>query len=163
MTVILRIARIRGWVGWVEGAGGKPDTGYTFKLDCLEQLCMSPRSASHRPRQDWRALRDASPTQGWISDPYLLSSALHGSHCLSHDFIWSAKPALEKQTSQLSPLLQQCTGSVWVWLLAGPITSNWPNITLWSVFQYPVTNVSINLWFTKHFISVVICNKLSIS
>ena len=25
---------------------------------------MSPRSASHRPRQDWRTLRDISPTQG---------------------------------------------------------------------------------------------------
>ena len=25
---------------------------------------------------------------------------------------WSAKPALEKQTSQLSPLMQQCMGSV---------------------------------------------------
>ena len=25
---------------------------------------MSLRSASHRPRQDWRALRDVSPTQG---------------------------------------------------------------------------------------------------
>ena len=34
---------------------------------------MSPRSASHRPRQDWRALRDVSPTQGLISDPYLPS------------------------------------------------------------------------------------------
>ena len=27
-------------------------------------VAMSPRSASHRPRQDWRALRDISPTQG---------------------------------------------------------------------------------------------------
>ena len=27
-------------------------------------VAMSPRSASHRPRQDWRALRDVSPTQG---------------------------------------------------------------------------------------------------
>ena len=22
--------------GWVEGAGGKPEAGYTFQLDCLE-------------------------------------------------------------------------------------------------------------------------------
>ena len=73
---------------------------------------MSPRSASHRPRQDWRALRDASPTQGGISDPYLPSSVLHGSYCLSHTFTWSAKPAVEKQTSQLSPLMQQRMGSV---------------------------------------------------
>ena len=27
-------------------------------------VAMHPRSASHRPRQDWRALRDVSPTQG---------------------------------------------------------------------------------------------------
>ena len=50
-----------------------------------------------------------------------------------------AKSALEKQTSQLSPLMQQCMGSVLVWLLAEPIKSNWPNVTLWSVFEYPVT------------------------
>ena len=25
---------------------------------------MRPRSASHRPRHDWRALRDVSPTHG---------------------------------------------------------------------------------------------------
>ena len=27
-------------------------------------VVMSPKSAGHRPRQDWRALRDVSPTQG---------------------------------------------------------------------------------------------------
>ena len=27
-------------------------------------VAMSPRSASHRPRHNWRALRDVSPTQG---------------------------------------------------------------------------------------------------
>ena len=27
-------------------------------------VAMSPRSASHRPRLAWRALRDISPTQG---------------------------------------------------------------------------------------------------
>ena len=27
-----------------------------------------------------------------------------------------------------------------MWLLAGPIKSNWPNVRTWSVFQYPVTN-----------------------
>ena len=104
---------------------------------------MSPRSASHRPRHDWRALRDVSPTQGWISDPHLPSSAPHGSHCLSRDFTRSAKPALEKQTSQLSPAMHQCMDSAWVWLLAGPIKCNWPSVTLWSVFQYPVTYVII--------------------
>ena len=27
-----------------------------------------------------------------------------------------------------------------MWLLAGPIKSNWPNVCTWSAFQYPVTN-----------------------
>ena len=26
-----------------------------------------------------------------------------------------------------------------MWLLAGPVKCNWPGVTLWSVFQYPVT------------------------
>ena len=52
-----------GGVGWVEGAGGKPEVGYTFQLG-LFGVAMSPRSTNHRPRQDWRALRDVSPTQG---------------------------------------------------------------------------------------------------
>ena len=47
---------------------------------------------------------------------YLPSSALHGPHCLNCDFTWLAKPALEKQTTQLSPSMQQCMGSVPVWL-----------------------------------------------
>ena len=51
-------------MGGVEGAGGKSEAGYTLQLDCLEYVAMSPRSAGHRPRQDWRALRDVSPTQG---------------------------------------------------------------------------------------------------
>ena len=107
-------------------------------------VAMSPRNASHRPRHDWRALRDVSPTQGWISDPHLPSSAPHGSHCLSRDFTRSAKPALEKQTSQLSPAMHQCMDSAWMWLLAGPIKCNWPSVTLWSVFQYPVTINGLN-------------------
>ena len=133
----------KGVVGWegggVGGGGGWEAGGGLHRPTGLFGVAMSPRSASHRPRHDWRALRDVSPTQGWISDPYLPSSALHGSHCLSRDFTRSAKPCLEKQTSQLSPLMQQWTGSVWVWLLAGPIKSNWPNVRTWSVFQYSVT------------------------
>ena len=95
------------------GGGGGWEAGGGLNLSIgLFGVAMSPRGSSHRPRQDWRALRDVSPTQGGISDPCFPSSALHGSHCLSCDFTWSAKPALEKQTSQLSPLMQQCTGSV---------------------------------------------------
>ena len=32
-----------------------------------------------------------------------------------------------------------------MWLLAGPIKCNWPSVTLWSVFQYPVTYVKAPL------------------
>ena len=91
-----------GWRGWVGSRRRVTPSNWTVGV------AMSPRSASHRPRHDWRALRDVSPTQGWISDPHLPSSALHGSHCLSRDFTRSEKPALEKQTSQLSPVMQQC-------------------------------------------------------
>ena len=32
-----------------------------------------------------------------------------------------------------------------MWLLAGPIKLNWPSVTLWSVFQYPVTYTYIDV------------------
>ena len=38
-------------VGWV---GGQPEAGYSFQQDCLGGS-MCPRSASHKPRQAWRA------------------------------------------------------------------------------------------------------------
>ena len=133
-----------GWEGveWVEGVGGKPEGGLNPPTG-LFGVAMCPRSASYRPRQDWQALRDVSPMQGWISDSYLPSSALHGSHCLSRDFTWSAKSCLEKQTSQLSPLMQQWAGSVWVWLLAGLIKSNWPNVRTWSVSKNIQSHMNI--------------------
>ena len=43
--------------GWEAGGGLHHPIG-------LFGVAMSPRSVSHRPRQDWRALRDISPTQG---------------------------------------------------------------------------------------------------
>ena len=45
------------------GGGWEAGGGLHVQLDCLG-VAMSPRSASHRPRHDWRALRDVSPTQG---------------------------------------------------------------------------------------------------
>ena len=60
------------------------------------------------PDKPIEGLRDVSLTQGQISDLYLPASALHGPHCLSHDFTWSGKPTLEKQTRQLSLVMQQC-------------------------------------------------------
>ena len=58
-----------GWegVGWVEGVGGGGGWeagGGLHRPTGLFGVAMSPRSASHRPRHDWRALRDVSPTQG---------------------------------------------------------------------------------------------------
>ena len=137
--------------GGVAGGGGREVGGGLYLPIGLFGVAMSPRSASHNsPRQDWRALRDVSPTQGWISYPYLPSSALHESHCLSRDFTQSAKPALEKQTSPLIPIMQRCMDSAWVWLLAGPKKGNGQRVTLWSVFD-----IQSQLYF--HHTYVYIC------
>ena len=42
------------------GAGWEAEGGLYLPIG----VPLSPRSASHRPRQNWRALRDVSPTQG---------------------------------------------------------------------------------------------------
>ena len=62
---------LSGWEGWeggrggrVGGVGGWEAGGGLHRPTGLFGVAMSPRSASHRPRQDWRALRDVSPTQG---------------------------------------------------------------------------------------------------
>ena len=61
---------VGGWggVGWVVGVGwveGEWVAGGELHLPIgLFGVAMSPRSAGYRPRQDWRALRDVSPTQG---------------------------------------------------------------------------------------------------
>ena len=54
------------WVGGggVGGGGGWEAVGRLHRPTGLFGAAMSPRSASHRPRHDWRALRDVSPTQG---------------------------------------------------------------------------------------------------
>ena len=46
------------------GGGGWEAGGRLYNPIGLFGVAMSLRSASHRPRQDWRALRDVSPTQG---------------------------------------------------------------------------------------------------
>ena len=45
-----------GGGGWEAGGGLHPPIG-------LFGVAMSPRSVGYRPRQDWRALRDVSPTR----------------------------------------------------------------------------------------------------
>ena len=47
-----------GGVGGCEAGGGLHRPIGPFGV------AMSPRSASHRPRHDWRAPRDVPPTQG---------------------------------------------------------------------------------------------------
>ena len=51
---------VGGGGGWEAGVGLHRPTG----LSELFGVAMSPRSASHRPRHDWRALRDVSPAHG---------------------------------------------------------------------------------------------------
>ena len=46
------------------GGGGWEAGGRLHHPIGLFGVAMSSRSVSHRPRQDWRALRDVSPTQG---------------------------------------------------------------------------------------------------
>ena len=98
----------KGVGGW-EGVGG----GLYLPIG-LFGASMCPRSASHRPRQDWRAYNARCLTNTGVNIRPIATSHLvpsMGPHCLSCDFTWLAKPALEKQTSQLSPLMQQCMDS----------------------------------------------------
>ena len=53
-----------GGGGGVSGGGGWEAGGGLHRPTGLFGVAMSPRSASHRPRHYWRALRDVSPTQG---------------------------------------------------------------------------------------------------
>ena len=50
--------------GGVGGGGGWEAGGGLHRPTGLFGVAMSPRSAGHRPRHDWRAIRDVSPTQG---------------------------------------------------------------------------------------------------
>ena len=59
----------RWWGGWWEGGGvgggGGWEAGGGLHLPIgLFGVSMSPRNATHRPRQDSMALRDVSLTQG---------------------------------------------------------------------------------------------------
>ena len=57
--------RLGGWEGDGVAVGcGWEARGRLYPPIRLFGVAMIPRSASHWPRQDWRALRDVSPTQG---------------------------------------------------------------------------------------------------
>ena len=54
-----------GQEGGGVGSGDRWETGGGLYLPIgLFGVAMSPRTTSHKPRQAWRALRDASQTQG---------------------------------------------------------------------------------------------------
>ena len=54
--------RWRGREGGGVGGGGGWEAGGGLTLPLgLFGVAMSPRSTGHRPRQDWRALKDVSP------------------------------------------------------------------------------------------------------
>ena len=54
----------RGWGGVGGGGGWVVSQRQGIPPIGLFGVAMSPRSASHWPREHWRALRDISPTQG---------------------------------------------------------------------------------------------------
>ena len=94
-------------VGWVVGQVGSQRQVTPFNRTVCSG--MSTRSASIGPdmaRGPKRSHEYKGKYQTHTSHP-----ALHGSNCLSHDFTWSIKPTLE-QTSQVSLIMKQCTGSV---------------------------------------------------
>ena len=85
-----------------EGIGGRwVARGRLNPLLGLLRLTLSPISASHNPKHAHRTsgMSHYIPL-GKISDPCLPCSALHESYCLSRDFTWSAKLALESQSSR---------------------------------------------------------------
>ena len=55
---------VGGWEGGWGGGGGWEAKGGLYLPIGLFGVAMSPRSVNHRPRQDWRALRDVSQHRG---------------------------------------------------------------------------------------------------
>ena len=56
---------VGGWEGGGVGGGGEWEAGGRLHHPTGPfGVAMCPGSASHRPRHDWRALTDVSPTQG---------------------------------------------------------------------------------------------------
>ena len=65
---------------------------------------------------------------------------------LSHSWLYMVSKTTLNQLQKsrpVNPSIQQCTGSVEVWLLGGLIKCNinWPSVTLWLVFANPVTYI----------------------
>ena len=54
-----------------------------------------------------------------------------------------------------------------MWLLAGPVKCNWPSVTLWSVFQYPVTIIEFRkphdiFWLSTYLLASLIARTIFI-
>ena len=96
-----RVRRRQGVDKWqcsgrVQAAGGGKTPARTAQTSYESKKC--------QPQVPTRlvGLRGVSLLLGSISDSFLQCSALHGSYCLSCEFTWSAKLALEKQDSRSS-------------------------------------------------------------
>ena len=95
------------------GAGGLPEAGYSFQQDCLEVLCVQEVLIISSDKPGWPKRRVTNTGVNTRPIPPIWwTGALHGSHCLSCDFTWLAKPVLEKETCQLGLSVQQYAGSV---------------------------------------------------
>ena len=95
-TVISQVAHVRGQVVWrgQSGQWGRVGSWRWVIPSVYEsekcQLYVQTRLES---------LRDVSPTLSTFSDPCLPSSVLFGPQFLSHEFTWSIKLTLKKQTT----------------------------------------------------------------
>ena len=131
-----------GWEGGGAGGGGGWEARGRFNLQLGPfGLGMGPRSASHRPKHA-PMVQETSPHHwGELQTHAFHVAPSHGSHCLSHEFTGLAKLmiTLEKQTSQPSLVIALYMCSVRVWPLAGPIKWKRASVTIWSVYQNPVT------------------------
>ena len=81
------------------GEGGWASGGLLYLILGLFGLANEYKKCQPQAQTCLEGLRDLLLTLGSISDPCLPCSALHGSYCLSREITWSAKLALEKQTS----------------------------------------------------------------
>ena len=66
---------------------------------------MSPRSASQMPKQAWRAQETSHYHRGEFQTHAFHVVPFIGPLCLSHEFTWSEKHTLEKQTSRHATIM----------------------------------------------------------
>ena len=98
----IRPVYIREWVGWAWGWGGwwqrlvsKVTQIAGFRV-AITSKCIHKMANCNIPLQ---GLDGCVLTVGAISGPHWQIGALHWHHFTSHEFTWSTKSTLEKQTS----------------------------------------------------------------